>query len=79
MDAGILGPGPLEPSPNVLPLTRGSRVVALHTVSQKLHWAFLKCHGKPVAPAPLSCVPKVCPGRLAGSEMALLVVSHCGD
>lgn len=79
IDAGILGPGPLEPSPNVLPLTGVCRVVALHTVSQQLHWAFLKFPGKPVAPAQLICVSKVCPGRLAGSEMALLVISHCGD
>lgn len=79
MDAGIPGPGPLEPSPNVLPLTGRSGVVALHTVSQQLHWAILKYPVKPVAPTQLSCVPKVCPGRLAGAEMALLVVSHCGD
>lgn len=48
-------------------------------VSQQLHWAILKYPVKPVAPTQLSCVPKVCSGRLAGAEMALLVVSHCGD
>ena len=79
MDAGILGSGPLEPSPKVLLLTGRSGVVVLHTVSQQLHWAFLKCPGKPVAPAQLSCVSEVCPGRLAGAEMALLVASHGGD
>lgn len=79
MDPGSLDLGLLEPSLDVLALTGRSRAVALYTVSQQLPWAFLKCPRKPVAPAQLNCVPKVCPGRLTEAEMVLLVFSHGRD
>lgn len=61
MDAGILGSGPLEPSPKVLLLTGRSGVVVLHTVSQQLHWAFLKCPRK----AGGTCPAELCPRGLS--------------
>lgn len=42
MDARTLSLSSLELNPNDLPLTGKSGTVALYTVSQHLHWAFLK-------------------------------------
>lgn len=75
MDARTLSLSSLELDPNDLPLTGKSGTVALYTVSQHLHWAFLKYPGKPVAPVQLSCVPRAYPGRLLGAETALLVIT----
>lgn len=57
MNASTLSLSSLELDPNNLPLFGESGTAALYTVSQHLHWAFLRCPGKPVAPVSSAVSP----------------------